>query len=123
MINEARIKAQAKKNISKRPTHINLMRKEKVSNGMHGGREKEITVGELDIFLDDTKHNLILDNVKESGTVKKTRGISMFAVVTEGIEIKEGDYFEANGYKYRVTYPGMIIKDVYNSDLEVVRNG
>ncbi len=47
----------------------------------------------------------------------------MFAVVTEGIEIKEGDHFEANGYKYRVTYPGMIIKDVYNSDLEVIKNG
>ncbi|MBY6871675.1 hypothetical protein HYH37_00415 [Clostridium botulinum] len=123
MINETRIKAQAKRSIAKSPTHITLMRKEFVSNGMHGGREKEITVGELDIFLDDTKHNLILDNVKESGTVKKTRGISMFAVVTEGIEIKEGDYFEVNGYKYRVTYPGMIIKDVYNSDLEVIKNG
>ncbi|NFQ84179.1 hypothetical protein FDG04_02375 [Clostridium sporogenes] len=120
MINETRIKAQAKKNIAKRPTHIILMRKEFVSNGMHGGREKEIKVGELDIFLDDSKHNLILDNVKESGTVKRTRGISMFAV-TEGIEIKEGDYFKTNGYKYRVTYPGMIIKDVYNADLEVIK--
>ncbi|NFC27832.1 hypothetical protein EXM98_04065 [Clostridium botulinum] len=122
MINEERIKAQAKKNIAKRPTHIILLRKEKASNGMHGGRGEEKKVSELDIFLDDTKHNLILDNVKESGTVKRTRGISMFAV-TEGIEIKEGDYFEANGYKYRVTYPGMIIKDVYNSDLEVIKNG
>ncbi|OSA69895.1 hypothetical protein [Clostridium botulinum] len=120
MINETRIKAQAKKNIAKRPTHIILMRKEFVSNGMHGGREKEITVGELDIFLDDTKHNLILDNVKESGTVKRTRGISMFAVV-EGIEIKEEDYFTIGNNKYRVTYPGMIIKDIYNSDLEVVK--
>ncbi|AXG94056.1 hypothetical protein HYH82_06730 [Clostridium botulinum] len=121
-MNEARIKAQAKKNIAKRPTHIILLRKEKASNGMHGGREEEITVGELDIFIDDTKHNLILGNVKESGTVKRTRGISMFAV-TEGLKIKEGDYFETNGYKYRVTYPGMIIKDVYNSDLEVIKNG
>ncbi|NFC47357.1 hypothetical protein EXN05_08785 [Clostridium botulinum] len=121
-MNEERIKMQAKKSIAKRPTHIILMRKEKASNGMHGGKEEEKEVAELDIFLDDTKHNLILDNVKESGTVKRTRGISMFAV-TEGIEIKEGDYFEANGYKYIVTYPGMIIKDVYNSDLEVIKNG
>ncbi|KOR24195.1 hypothetical protein [Clostridium sp. L74] len=122
MINEARIKAQAKKSIAKRPTHIILCRKEFISNGMHGGREEEKKVSELDIFLDDTKHNLILDNVKESGTVKRTRGISMFAV-TEGIEIKEGDYFKTNGYKYRVTYPGKIIKDIYNSDLEVIKNG
>ncbi|APU61196.1 hypothetical protein [Clostridium botulinum] len=122
MINEARIKAQAKKNISKRPTHIILMRNVKISNGMRGGREKPDKVAKLDIFLDDTKHNLILDNVKEAGIAKRTRGISMFAV-TEGIEIKEGDHFEANGYKYRVTYPGMIIKDVYNSDLEVIKNG
>ncbi|BDB02137.1 hypothetical protein [Clostridium botulinum] len=122
MINEARIKAQAKKSISKRPTHIILMRNVKISNGMRGGREKPDKVAKLDIFLDDTKHNLILDNVKEAGIAKRTRGISMFAV-TEGIEIKEGDHFEANGYKYRVTYPGMIIKDVYNSDLEVIKNG
>ncbi len=122
MINEARIKAQAKKNIAKRSTHIILMRYVKTSNGMRGSKEKPDKVVELDIFLDDTKHNLILDNVKEAGTAKRTRGISMFAV-TEGIEIKEGDYFEANGYKYRVTYPGMIIKDVYNSDLEVIKNG
>ena len=119
MINEEKIKMQAKKNIAKRPTHIILMRKEKVSNGMHGGREEEIKVGEFNIFLDDTKHNLILDNVKESGTVKRTRGISMFAVTEK--EIKEGDYFEANGSKYRVTYSGMIIKDVYNADLEVIK--
>ncbi|ENK0558487.1 hypothetical protein AB2T19_003306 [Clostridium botulinum] len=122
MINEERIKMQAKRSIAKSPTHITLMRREFISNGMHGGKEKEKKVAELDIFIDDTKHNLLLNNVKESGTVKRTRGISMFAV-TEGIEIKEGDYFEANGYKYRVTYPGMIIKDVYNSDLEVIKNG
>ncbi|AJD32418.1 hypothetical protein FDE98_02455 [Clostridium sporogenes] len=121
-MNEERIKLQAKKSISKNPTHIILMRNIKKSNGMRGGAEKPNKVAKLDIFLDDTKHNLILDNVKESGTVKRTRGISMFAV-TEGIEIKEGDYFEANGYKYIVTYPGMIIKDVYNSDLEVIKNG
>ncbi|AUN10678.1 hypothetical protein CF055_00115 [Clostridium botulinum] len=120
MINEARIKMQAKRSIAKSPTHITLMRKEFVSNGMHGGREEEKTVGELDIFLDDTKHNLILDSAKESGTVKRTRGISMFAVV-EGIEIKEEDYFTIGNNKYRVTYPGMIIKDIYNSDLEVIK--
>ncbi|WP_409068846.1 hypothetical protein ACFLKC_14020 [Clostridium caseinilyticum] len=120
-MNIDRIKLQAKRSIAKRPTHIILLRKEKVSNGMHGGREEEITVGEFDIFIDDTKHNLLLDNIKESGTVKRTRGISMFAVVDEDIEIKEGDYFITNGYKYRVTYPGMIIKDIYNSDLEVVK--
>ncbi|WP_045517723.1 hypothetical protein [Clostridium sporogenes] len=121
-MNEERIKLQAKKSISKKPTHIILMRNIKKSNGMRGGAEKPNKVAKLDIFLDDTKHNLLLDNIKESGVVKRTRGISMF-VVTEGIEIKEGDYFEASGYKYKVTYPGMIIKDVYNSDLEVIKNG
>ncbi|AUM99591.1 hypothetical protein [Clostridium botulinum] len=121
-MNEEKIKLQAKRSISKRPTSIILMRNIKASNGMRGSTEMPNKVAELDIFLDDTKHNLILDNVKESGTVKRTRGISLFTV-TEGIEIKEGDYFEANGYKYRVTYPGMIIKDVYNSDLEVIKNG
>jgi len=122
VINEERIKMQAKRSIAKNPTHIILMRNVNISNGMRGGTEKPDKVAKLDIFLDDTKHNLLLDNVKEAGIAKRTRGISMFAV-TEGIEIKEGDYFEANGYKYRVTYPGMIIKDVYNSDLEVIKNG
>lgn len=119
-MNEERIKLQAKKSIAKNPTHIILMRNVKASNGMRGGTEKPNKVAELDIFLDDTKHNLLLDNIKESGVVKRTRGISMF-VITEGIEIKEGDYFKANGSKYRVVYPGMIIKDIYNSDLEVVK--
>ncbi|HCL4447583.1 TPA: hypothetical protein N2D04_002648 [Clostridium botulinum] len=121
-MNEERIKLKAKRSIAKNPTHIILMRNVEISNGMRGGTEKPDKVAKLDIFLDDTKHNLILDNVKEAGTAKRTRGISMFAV-TEGIEIKEGDYFEVNGYKYRVTYPGIIIKDVYNSDLEVIKNG
>lgn len=119
-MNEERIKLQAKKSISKNPTHIILMRNVKASNGMRGGKEKTDKVAELDIFLDDTKHNLLLDNVKESGVIKRTRGISMFAV-TEDVEIQEGDYFKANGSKYRVVYPGMIIKDIYNSDLEVVK--
>lgn len=120
MINEERIKNKVKKAIIIKPTHITLNRLEKVSNGMHGGSNKEVKVAKLDIFLDDSKHNLLLDNVKEAGVVKKTRGISML-VVAEGIEIKEGDYFEVNASKYRVTYPGMIIKDVYNADLEVIK--
>ncbi|KEH91680.1 hypothetical protein Z962_p0057 (plasmid) [Clostridium botulinum C/D str. BKT12695] len=120
MINEERIKAKIKKAISIKPTHITLMRKEKVSNGMRGGTEKEIKVAELDIFFDDYKHNLLLDNVKESGAVKRTRGISMLAVA-EGLEIKEGDCFTIGNNKYRITYPGMIIKDVYNSDLEMIK--
>lgn len=120
MINEARIKAKVKKAIAIKPTHIILNRLEKASNGMRGGKDIETKVAELDIFLDDSKHNLLLDNVKEAGSVKKTRGISMLAVV-EGIDIREGDYFLVNGAKYRVTYPGMFIKDVYNSDLEVFK--
>lgn len=119
-LNVERIKAKVKKVITIKPTHITLMRTEKVSNGMRGGAEKPVTVAELDIFLDDSKHNLLLDNVKESGTVKRTRGLYMLAVA-EGFEIKEGDYFEASSLKYRVTYPGEILSGVYNSDLEVVK--
>lgn len=120
MINEERIKAKVKKGIAIKPSHIELKRLEKISNGMRGGSPKEVTVAELDVFIDDSKHSLVLEDTKESGSFKRTRGLSMLAVA-EGIEIKEGDYFIANGVKYRVTYPGMIIKDVYNSDLEVIK--
>lgn len=119
-LNVERIKTKVKKGIAIKPTHITLMRTERVSNGMRGGTEKPVTVAELDIFLDDSKHNLLLDNVKESGTVKRTRGLSMLAVV-EDIEIKEGDYFISNKLKYKIAYLGEIIPGVYNSDLEVVK--
>ncbi|MBU3131592.1 hypothetical protein KPL40_03935 [Clostridium gasigenes] len=120
MINETRIKQQVKKAISIKPIHIKLMRNEKISNGMRGGSEKPALVKELDVFLDDSKHNLISETTKEAGSFKRTKGISMLAVVDD-IEIKEGDYFEVKGSKYRVTYPGMIIRDVYNADLEVIK--
>ena len=120
MINEARIKAKVIRAIAIKPTHITLMRKELVSNGMRGSTEKEVKLIELDIFFEDSKHNLLLDNIKEGGTVRKTRGISMLAVV-EGIEIKEGDYFSIGDSKYRIIYPGLLIKDVYNADLEVIK--
>lgn len=120
MINEERIKAKVKKAIAIKPTHITLMRLINKGNGMRGGTPTPDKISELDVFFDDSKHNLLLDNTKESGTVKRTRGIYMIAVA-EGFEIKDGDYFEANGAKYKVIYPGLIIKDVYNADLEVVK--
>lgn len=120
MINEDRIKAKVKKAIALKPTHIILMRLISTSNGMRGGTPKPDKIAELDIFLDDTQHNLLLDSVKDGGAVKRTRGISMLVVV-DNIEIKEGDFFELSGVKYKVSYPGMIIKDVYNADLEVIR--
>jgi hypothetical protein len=120
VINEEKIKAKVKKAIAIKPTHISLMRVEQVSNGMRGTTDKEVKVSELDVFIDDSKHNLITENTKESGSFKRTRGISMLAA-TENFDIKEGDYFVLNGIKYRVTYPGLIVKDVYNADLEVIK--
>lgn len=117
-LNEERIKAKVVKAIAIKPTHITLMRKGLVSNGMRGSTEKEVKVAELDIFFDDSKHNLLLDNIREAGRVNRTRGISMIAVAD--FEIKEGDYFTIDSNKYRVIYPATIVKDVYNADLEVV---
>lgn len=119
MINEEKIKFKVKKAISIKPTHITLIRLEKVSNGMRGGKEQEAIVAELDIFIDDSKNNLVIERTKESGISKRTRGINMLAT-TDGFDIKEGDYFTHNEVKYRITYPGLIVKDVYNSDLEVI---
>lgn len=118
-LNVERIKAKVKKGIAIKPTHITLKRMEKVSNGMRGYTEKEITIAELDVFIDDSKHS-IATNVKEAGSIQRVRSLNML-VVAEGFEIKEGDYFEASNLKYRVTYPGEIISGVYNSDLEVVK--
>ncbi|MCY6372462.1 hypothetical protein [Clostridium ganghwense] len=118
-LNIERIKQQVKRGIAIKPTHIKLIRKEKISNGMRGGKEKPVDVAELDVFIDDSKHSLS-GNLKESGKINRIRSLTMLAVA-EGFEIKEGDYFIANEIKYRVTYPGMLVEGVYNSDLEVVK--
>lgn len=119
-LNEAKIKQQVKRAITLKPTRVQLKRTEQTSNGMRGGTPKEANVAELDIFIDDSKHNLVSESTNEAGAIKKTRGITMIAIA-EGFEIKENDYFTANGVKYKVTYPGYLIDGVYNSDLEVVK--
>lgn len=119
-LNEERIISQIKKAIALKPTHITLMRKEKVSNGMRGGQEKPVKVAEFDVLIDDSQRNLVSENVNETGSLKMTRGVNLIAI-TEGFEIKEDDYFIIDNIEYKVTYPGMIVKGVCNADLEVVR--
>jgi len=119
MINVARIKQKVKRAIALKPTHIILMREVKTGNGMRGSKETPDIVAELDCFINDSKHSVWQPQVAESGTIQRIRALTLLAVC-EGFEIKKDDYFIANGLKYKVTYPGMIISDVYNSDLEVV---
>lgn len=119
-LNEERIKAKVKRAIEIKPTHIVLNRFDKTSNGMRGEKTKEVVIGEFDAFIDDSKHNYIVESIRESGTIKRTRGITMIAVI-EAFELFEGDFFLLDGIKYRVTYPGEVVKDVYIADIEAVK--
>lgn len=123
-INEAKIKQQVKKAIAIKPTHIQLKRYEKQSNGMRGGTGQEVDVAELDVFLDHSKHSdsrsMGAKEVSESGELKKIKGIAMIAV-TDGFEIKDDDFFIINGLTYKVNYNGLLVKDVYNSAIEVIK--
>lgn len=117
-MNAERLKVQFKKAISKKPTTIELKRNEFVSNGMHGGSNKEIIVATTDVFIDDFKHSLA-SNTNEAGEIKRIRSITMVAVA-DGFKIKKDDFFIIDDKKYVVTYHGEVVPDVYNSDLEVI---
>lgn len=117
-MNSERLKIQFKKAISKKPTTIELKRNEFVSNGMHGGSNKEIIVATTNAFIDDFSHSLA-SNINEAGEVKRIRNVAMVAVA-DGFKIKKDDFFIIDDRKYVVTYPGEVVQDVYNSDLEVI---
>ncbi|WP_238884520.1 hypothetical protein [Clostridium sp. YIM B02551] len=124
MINLERVKGQVLKAISIKPTHISLMRNEVDSNGMRGGKKRADLVAKIDVFIDDSNHsnvggnNKITGEGKEAGSIYSVKNISML-IVAEGFEVKVGDYFELNGLRYEVTYPGLIMGNIYESDLEV----
>lgn len=121
-LNVERIKQQAKKAISIMPTTINLKRIEKIDDGMGGYIEKEepTNVGTFDGFIDDSNTSTLIDRTSDSGTVKINRSITLIAVC-EDFEIKDNDYFEARGRKYKVVYATTLVEDVYNCDLEVIK--
>ncbi|MHC1681389.1 MAG: hypothetical protein AB6733_00250 [Clostridiaceae bacterium] len=118
MINEVRIKQRIKKAISLKPSSVTLMRNEKVSNGMRGGKDSPVTVATFDGLLDDSSHNKVYKVTTDAG-VYQNIGAIKFITVVEGFEIQTDDYFTLNGVKYRVTYPGMIFPGLYNAELEV----
>ncbi|MBE6067763.1 MAG: hypothetical protein E7211_08735 [Clostridium lundense] len=118
-LNEARIKQKVKKSISIMPTNINLKRIEKIDDGMGGYIEQEIDVATFDGLIDDSNHSVYIDRMNEAGTIKRTRSITLLAVC-EDFEIKDNDYFEAKGRKYKVAYATTLLADVYNCDLEVI---
>lgn len=121
-LNVERIKQQVKKAIAIMPTTINLKRIEKIDDGMGGYIEKEepTNVGTFDGFIDDSKISNLIDKVNDAGTVKINRQITLIAVC-EGFEIKDNDYFEAKGRKYKVVYATTLVEGVYNCDLEVIQ--
>ena len=114
------IQKQVKKAIAIKPTNILLKRIEKVSNGMNGWIETEVEVASLDIFFDDTNRNQLSISIKEPGITQNMRNFKMYAV-TENFEIKSEDFFNLNGTKYKVSYPGEVVENVYISDLEMVK--
>lgn len=118
-LNEVRIKQQVKKAISIMPTNIALKRLDKIDDGMSGYIEQETNVATFDGFIDDSNHSIYIDRMNEAGTIKRTRSITLLAVC-EGFEIKDNDYFEAKGRKYKVVYATTLVADVYNCDLEVI---
>ncbi len=115
--NVGKIKAQAKKGISKKPTAIKLFRVVGGDDGM--SEPNEIPLGELDVLFKDNIRSLTF-NSSDNGISTRIRSLSILAVVDE-FEIKSNDYFKIDGVKYKIVYPGEIIKGLYNSDIEVVK--
>ncbi|EGT3614908.1 hypothetical protein FHH43_01465 [Clostridium perfringens] len=116
MIDVNEIKEAALEGIALKPTHITLERFEKVSNGMNGFKTKKVTVGEFDVFIDDSKRNANF-NVGDSGGIMTVRSLGMLIVIDS---LLIGDFFIFNGNKYEVTYPGELVPGVYNADIKIV---
>lgn len=126
-LNITRLKKQVEKAISINPTVIELKRAEKIDDGMNGFNEIESDVATFNGFIDDSSHSIWQDRMNESGTVQRTRNITLLAVC-DNFEIQKDDYFvvgadedfDIEGIKYKVIYPGKIVDGIYNADLEVV---
>lgn len=116
-MNIEKIKLQVKKGISKKPTTIKLFRTVGEDDGM--SEIAEILLGELEVLFQDSKRSLAL-NTNDSGISTKVRSLSILAVI-EDFEIKSNDYFKVNEVKYRIIYPGEILKGIYSSDVEMVK--
>lgn len=116
MIDVNEIKEAALEGIALKPTHITLERYERVSNGMKGSRKERVTIGEFDVFIDDSKRNINL-NTEEAGLSISTRSLTLLIVIDS---LLVGDFFILNGNKYEVTYPGELVQGVYNADIKIV---
>lgn len=116
-MNIEKIKAQAKKGISMKPTTIKLFRVVDGDDGM--SEPSEIPLGELDVLFKDNTRSLAF-NSSDNGISTRIRSLSIL-VVADGFEIKSNDYFKIDEVKYKIVYPGEIIKGLYNSDIEVVK--
>lgn len=119
-LNVTKIQQQVRRAISLRPTNITLKRNMSISDGMGGYiLGPDTPVATFDIFLDDSKHSTLVDKLSDSGSVRKTRQLTLLAIC-EDFEILDLDTFEVNGRKYQVTYASQIVDKVFNCDLEVI---
>ncbi|HII4494901.1 hypothetical protein [Clostridium perfringens] len=120
MIDANEIKEAALEGIALKPTHIALERYEKVSNGMNGFRKEKVTVGEYDVFIDDSNRSSgksdSLSTV-ESGGLFLVRSLTLLIVIDS---LLVGDFFILNRNKYEVVYPGELVQGVYNADIKIV---
>ncbi|MDM0998610.1 hypothetical protein QTI99_14220 [Clostridium perfringens] len=120
MIDVNEIKEAALEGIALKPTHIVLERYKKVSNGMKGFRKEKVTVGEYDVFIDDSNRSSgksdSLSTV-ESGGLFLVRSLTLLIVIDS---LLVGDFFILNGNKYEVTYPGELVPGVFNADIKIV---
>ena len=124
MINIDKIKKAAIKGISLKPTEITLYRSILKPNiNLIGSVKEEVEIGTYNVFVDDSKKNISIANggLEEAGEVFKVLNIFMLIVISDNV-ICKGDYFILDNNKYTVLYPGELVKDVYNADIEMIGN-
>lgn len=105
-MNAEKIKLSMIRAIAASPTNVEIKRIPKVSDGMNGFKNgSEITVVEIDAFLDESKAKLnTLNSIDDSGVTRKIEGIELL-VPYGNYELKIGDYFSHNNTKYTIRLP------------------
>lgn len=122
MINSKNIISQLVRAINTYPTEINLKRDIYIENfDKMGGRKFDHTedVATFNGFINtsDSSFSIVF---KDGGKVERIGKIVLIVPFSDEFSIKIGDYFVANGIKYRVKYPNLQLNICYLAELEII---
>ena len=119
MINVERLRRQVKKAIDAVPIEIVLKRLEEVDDGYGGNKTSEVDVKTLNVMISFNKSSANI-SINDAGENLMLRNMELMSAYDPTYEIKQGDYFDYQGFRYKVTFPINNFNAFWKCSIEVV---